>query len=102
MPFAHACVFLKHLHCFSLALQVCTALQQLAKRATLPFASLGVAQLASFFTAALQYQFPADVGKRATGKVHAGHHVLAVAAVCRVVRLRVAMREWTCGEAYRE
>lgn len=68
MPFAHACVFLKHLHCFSLALQVCTALQQLAKRATLPFASLGVAQLASFFTAALQYQFPADVGKRATGK----------------------------------
>ena len=41
MPFAHACVFLKHLHCFSLALQVCTA---------------------------LQYQFPADVGKRATGK----------------------------------
>lgn len=68
MPFAHACVFLKHLHCFSLALQVCAALQQLAKRAPLPFASLGVAQLASFFTAALQYQFPADVGKRAAGK----------------------------------
>ena len=55
MPFAHACVFLKHLHCVSLALQGCAALQQLAKRATLPFA-------------ALQYQFPADVGKRATGK----------------------------------
>ena len=56
-------MFLKHLHCFSLALQVCAALQQLAKRATLPFGSL-----ASFSTAALQYQFPADVGKRATGK----------------------------------
>lgn len=63
MPFAYACTFLKHLHGFSAVLQVCAALRQLAQRPTWPtwpFGSLCGVQLASFFTAALQYQFPAD------------------------------------------
>lgn len=63
VPFAYACTFMKYLHCFSVALQVCAALQQLAQKSSWPFGSVFGVQMASFFTATLQYQFPVDVRK---------------------------------------